>query len=306
MKAGALCRIIQLYEQGISIRKIPVYIENKYRREKIRQELKSAGVRIRGKITVYPSLSEFNDHELVLLAELLGCFYGDGHVHKNKDPSHGIYDAFLTFASNEKDLIKRAISLTENLFKFTPKVMKKTGYSKLKFRRTFAKYLFNLGYPIGKKSVVNPKLPMQLLNTKTKKAAFIRGFFNAEASINETVFVQQSVRIILPQHIVQELKSVGKKTHIKKIECYFVRWSKASSILNSKYQSNVLIDLRSLLRCFKIKSVIYPVRIYIGREDKTSIHFELRIPRKFIKMLVWHNLITCKKKLYKIESLTQE
>ena len=67
----------------------------------------------------------------------------------------------------------------------------------------------------------------------------------------------------------------------------------------------MLIDLKMLLNTFKIQSTIYPIRLYIGKDDKTSIHFELQISPKFINNIKELEMLSCKKKLDKLNKILQ-
>ncbi len=294
-------QVIKLYNEGLSIKKIVTEIKGRFGREVIRQNLKKAGVNMRGRGTKYKPADTYDSSDSEDFAELLGLFYGDGHLSRNKNPAHGLYDCTLTFAQNESDLVNRATLLTEKVFGFKPSNIRKEGYFSLKFRRSFARYLHEFGYPVGKKSVINPCLPLKFLKNNAMRSSFIRGFLNAEASINDAVSIQQSVRIELPKESIEKLKSVGKECLIKNMKCHFINWHTANSIVQKPVKSNALIDLQALLEYFGIKSRIYPVRVYVGSKDKTSIHFELCIPRKFIKRLIDQNLISCEKKLNKLK-----
>jgi hypothetical protein len=299
--------IAKYYLKGISVRRIAELINYDYGKETIRKELNRAGANMRGRSTSYKNRSEFCLQEAAQFSELLGYLYGDDHITKNKNTSHGGYDCILTFALNEEDLIRRAEFITSNLFGFKPRRIIKAGYCSLKFRRSFAKYLHHIGYPAGKKSVMNPRLPLHLFDSPTLKRGFLRGFLNAEAGINQTIAVHQSVRIRLPGCAIEKLCTIGTKTVIRGHPCCFVRWSNAKNVVGSlQVKSNILLGVQQLLLDLGIKSVIYPIRIYLGNNGITSVHFELHILPKFIKQVKMLNLISCEKKLKKISLLLRQ
>ncbi len=297
--------IVKLYNGGFAIRKIKEEINSKYGYETIRKELKKAGVVLRGRGMVYKSHKEFTPEESLLFAELLGYLYGDGHLHKLKKSDHGIYDCAITFSSNEQDLIERVVFITESLFQYKPRIVRRGNFCTIKLRRSWGKYLAGLGYPIGKKSAINPNLPLCILKTNAMKRGFICGFFNAEASINKSVSVQQSVRIDLPEKTIQDLKKGGRAYCMNnKFVCYFISWSKAKNIVPVK-DSNMLLDLKTMLSDLGIKTNIYPVRLYIGSKDQASIHFELRIFLRFIRRFKRLQLLSQKEKVNKLDVILQ-
>jgi len=300
--------VISLYKKGHSIRQISKLIDFKYKREAIRECLKMSKIMMRGKGIIYKNYKDLTLKEGALFSELLGYFYGDGSLHKYKDPSHGIYDCNLTFSLNENDLVERVVYITKRLFEFIPKVIKKkNSFYVIKFRRSFAKYLKETGYPSGKKSEINPHLPMEILKNDLMKKHFVCGFLNAECTVNKTVSVQQSVRIKLPKELINALKQGRKAYQMGKTECYFVKWSEAKSLLDSGIpKSNALTDLNELLSYFKINSKIYPVRVYIGKKDKIGVHYELQILHESIKKIKDFNMLSCTKKVEKLNNLLRE
>jgi len=300
--------IINFYKKGNSIRQISGLIGQKFKREAIRECLKTSKIMMRGRGIVYKNYKTLNAKENALLSELLGYFYGDGSLHKYKDPSHGIYDCNLTFSLNENDLVERVIYITKQLFGFVPKVIKKkNSFYLIKFRRSFAKYLKETGYPAGKKSEINPHFPMKILKNDLMKQHFICGFLNAESTVNKTISVQQSVRIKLPEEIINTLKQGRKSYQMGKTECYFIKWSEVKGILDSGIPiSNALNDLNELLSYFKINSKIYPVRLYIGKKNKAGVHYELQVLHGFIKKIKDFNMLSCTKKVEKLNNLLRE
>lgn len=298
-------QIVEHYERGLSIRRITELIGNQCGRETIRKELKNANVSMRGKSTAYKASALFNSKEAADFSELLGYFYGDGHVSKNRNTSHGLYDCCLSFTLNETDIVNRVDLITENLFGFRPRSIKKRGYWSLRFRRSFAKYLASFGYPVGKKSTRNPRLPLAFLNNAELKIHFLRGFFNAEASINNTVFVHQSVQVLLPEDSVRELRRVGAHKFLGKNCCCFVPWSRARAVIKQNVKSRILEGVQQLLADLGIPSKLYPIRVYVGNEGIVGIHFELRISTKSIKRVSMLNLITSNKKSRIIDSLAR-
>jgi hypothetical protein len=305
MDKETINQIIRLYKKGFSIRKIEKIISGKYHKESIRENLKRSGMILRGIGIIYKNYGQFSSEENDLFAELLGYLYGDGSLHKYKNTSHGIYDCHLAFSLNEADLVKRIVKITNNLFKFIPKVIRKKSIYLIKFRRSFAKYLANIGYPIGKKSILNPNFPLEILKYDSMKRHFICGFLNAEATVNETITVQQSVRINLPLGIINFLKKKNKPYKMNDLECYFIKFSKIKSLNLNIQESKMLLDLKKLLNEFGIQSAIYPIRLYIGRKNKTSIHFELHISPKFIRKIKDFNMLSCTKKVEKLNKLLQ-
>lgn len=294
--------IIKLYGEGYSIRKVSGLIGFSYQRESIRKVLKQENIPIRGRGVVYKHYLKFTGEESALFAEFLGYFYGDGHIHKYVDPGHGLYECLLCFSLNERDIVKRVVYITGRLFNFKPRVVKQEGRYLIKFRRSLAKYLYNFGYPVGKKSLINPRLPLDKLRNKLMKKHFICGFLNAEASINKTVCVQQSIRIKIPKDKLEALKERHQPYFMRGRRCYFIKWSDVKTFIDLSETSNVLCDLSKLLADFKIPSRIYPIRLYIGKNDTSSIHFELTMPPRYIKNIKEQGMLSCDKKLKKLAS----
>lgn len=301
--------VIRLYSQGCSVRKVYELIKRSYSREGVRKELKKLGV-LRGRGVVYKDLKSFTPKESQQFAEILGYFYGDGSLslNKGKNLRQGLYKAYLTFALNEKDVVSRIVKITSDLFNFKPIVLKKESTYIINFRSTFAKYLSRIGYPHGKKSEINPHIPLKLLSTSGMKRSFVCGFLNAEASVHKTIAVQQSVRVSLDKEQIDLFKKENKSYFMKRQECYFIGWGKIRDkvVLKDFEQSNILLDLKSILDEFGIDSKVYPVRMYIGKNDKTSIHFELRITLKYIRLVKEAGMISCNKKIDHIYHLLQE
>lgn len=301
--------ISTLYKEGLSIRKIERAINYRYRRESIRMELKKAGVPMRGRFITYKNLDFFNSDERLLFAEFLGYLYGDGSLHKNKNPSHGLYDCVITFSLDEGDLVNRVIFIVKKLFSFNPKVIRNRDdntYS-IKFRRSFAKYISLLGYPAGKKSINNPLILNSIFHNSEMEKSFIKGFLNAEATINRALSVQQSVGMTLSRRKIDKLKSLARNGMSKGNLYSFVRWKKAKKVISTHYKdSNILLGLKNMLSKVGINVKIYPVRVYIGKNDKISIHLELKVRKEDLNKIRDFNLLSCKDKLKKLDNFLQK
>ena len=135
------------------------------------------------------------------------------------------------------------------------------------------------------------------------KQQFICGFFNAEAAINKTISVQQSVRIELPKEERNQIIKQSKAYQMKDRMCYFIKWSKARDIIrfSQRKESNILKGIKELLESLEINSKIYPIRVYLG--VNCGMHYELVIPPRYLKQAKDLKLISCKKKVYKLDSL---
>ncbi|MBR9700324.1 hypothetical protein GOV11_00475 [Candidatus Woesearchaeota archaeon] len=296
--------VVRLYREGNSIRKTSKLINEKYGRETVRKILHEAGVRLRGSIKAYVPLDELTTTEKEDFAEILGYFYGDGSLSKSKNSNQGDFTCGLTLAENEKDLVTRVCSITQKIFRFTPKVKKFKGYYFMKFRRSFGNYLDVFGYPVGKKSMLNPHFPTDFLDTDGKKISFVRGFMNAEASVYKSISVHQSVRIYVSDSKIRILTPLGSKICMKGQICYLISWKKAKEVIGEMpKKSNMLEDLKIILDELGMKSKIYPLRIYVGHAGVTSIHFELRILKKYIKRALDLRIVSSKKKLKKLQML---
>ena len=296
--------IIKLYRDGHSLRQISKVLHGTIGRERVRQLLHASRVGWRGRGAKSRPPQHLTSAERTRLAELLGYLYGDGHLTRNKNGNHGLFDCVLTFAANEPDLVERALTITEDLYGFRPRVKKYGGWTCVKFRRSFAKYLQEIGYPAGKKSMCNPRAPLDLLPTKEDRVAFIRGFLNAEASVHKSVFVHQSVRISATPTRVARARAVGKNTILKGKPCTFVAWSAAAEIFaDNTSSSRILTDLSTLLRGIGIPSTVKPIRAYIGFSGVTSVHFELRIRRQHLKTVADLRLVDSTKKQEKLNQL---
>jgi len=302
MKSEHINSIIHYYNLGYSLRKIQQFVP--YKRETIRQKLKKEKINLRGRGIIYKDPSLFSSNEKKLLAELLGYLYGDGSLHKYKDTCHGCYECILTFCWNESDLVKTVQSITNILFKSPIHIKQKKGIFIIKFQRSLAKYFHSIGYPAGKKSMVNPFLPT--LENKNLKISFLRGFFNAEATVNKAFSVQQSVRLDSTSHIRQLLKKYGKPYNINERRYYILKGRTALNFIKKEElpPSNVLKGIQSLLCDLKIPSTIYIIRLYMGKH--ISVHYELRISPSYRDMIKKLHLISCEKKLSKLNTLLQE
>lgn len=303
-------RIVKLYKEGFTIRQIVRLISRKYGREIVRKELKKCGVILRGRGAVYKNYRDFTPKGANLFTEFLGYLYGDGSLHKYKNTRHGKFDCRLYFALDEADLVEKVSALIRYLFQFTPKVMKGKSNYDIKFKKSFAKYLYLIGYPAGKKSIINPSLPTSILTSLEFKKSFIRGFLNAEASINNTlrtIVVQQSVRMAVPKEIVKKLCQNSRSYSGIHSSYSFVNWVRAKEILNTNNinlkNSNILLGIKHLLSDLKIHAKIYPVRLYIGKDGNISVHYELHIAPQHLAKVTALNIITCKKKQQKLNML---
>jgi hypothetical protein len=134
------------------------------------------------------------------------------------------------------------------------------------------------------------------LNSQWLKAAFLRGFLNAECSTSDSISVQQSVRIVATEALVTALRCIGKESPLNGKTCTFVRWSKAKVVLGTAHQSNILLGIQKLLSELTIPSKIYPIRVYVGYKGVVGLHFELLIPRQYIKRALKFRLVSCLKK----------
>lgn len=303
MDAQTKREIAELYKKEFSIYQIEKLIEHRYRREAIRMALKRQGISLRGRNARYCAPEQFDGGDAADFAELLGYFYGDGSL--CRDGGKDSYQCCIFFSLNEADLVDRVIDITKRLFEFTPKHYKGRHVYTLKFKRSFAKYLYDIGYPLGKKSVLNPALPGNILQTDPMKKSFVRGFFNAEATINKTLCVQQSIRINMPEKVITKLKEENPSYMLNKQECYFIRWGKVKGLLTEeiKARANILLGIIAVLESWNVRSFIYPVRLYIGKNNKTSMHCELQVSPKDLEKIKRLNLLSCEKKVDKLNKV---
>ncbi|MBN1274987.1 LAGLIDADG family homing endonuclease [Candidatus Woesearchaeota archaeon] len=303
MDAVDRAMIIDAYEMGMSIREVVDFTGGVCGRESIRIILKGGGVPLRGRGVKYRDASSFFGEEVCLFAELLGCMYGDGSLSKNKNAGHGCYDAVLVFSADERDVVERIAFITSRLFGFEPRVIDK-GYFCIKLRRSFARYLHEFGYPLGKKSVLNPVLPLSFLVTPAMQKAFLRGFFNAEASVHKTVCVHQSVRIFPDKQLRKALFARGKPYTMKNIAYRICGWCHVKDLFEERpASSNILLGVQELLLRIGIPSTIYPIRVHISGAERVSIHYELRIRTKYLKTVADSGLLSSRKKVRKLQQL---
>lgn len=296
----------ELYHQGHTIREVATLLGN-YKRESVREALHLEHANLRGRGVKYKPPKEMTDHEKEQFAELLGYMYGDGDISKCKVGKSEEYNCRITFATNEIDLVQRVATITQNLFGFVPTHQKGIGCVTLRLRRSLGRYFYSFGYPVGKKSLLNPLLPLHFLHTNRMKIAFLRGFLNAEASVNKTVFIHQSTRISLAEREVTLLQHKDYKVVLNGNSCYFIPWKKALPLIGQPSRTpNILTGVQLLLKTLQIHSRIYPIRLYIGHKGVTSIHFELRIPGQYIKRVAELQLLTCVKKQQKLKSILRE
>lgn len=282
--------IVNLYESGLNIRQIAQITQRG--REKIRLILKQRNVRMRFRGVKYKPLLEFSLKEKAALAKLFGYLLGDGSVSKNKD---GRYECSLSFALNENEYVGDVKNITELIFYCTPKIKTiERSYFRILFRRSIARYLHKkCGYPIGKKSVVNPHIPLWIMKGESDvKVSFIQGFLNAEASIHGgNIKIRQAVRFFPPAKLVVHLKRVAKIRATKGYRYYSLDWRDSKSLCERYIRpSNILTDLRELLNEFQILGKIYPYWVWISStNDSISVHYELYLNKRISRRLT--NLI---------------
>jgi len=219
---------------------------------------------------------------------------GDGSISKRKDAR---YDCVLSFALREKNFVDAVRDIVKQLFGYDPKVVVNHSWYTIVMRRSIARYLHEqCGYPTGKKSVGNPNIPDWIMRADSfVKIAFVRGFLNAEASIDDCVKIPQSVRIFPPEHVQDKLKRASNFHDAASFKYYSLRGNKAKYILGKRYlrQSNILLDLQKLLYEFQISSKINLNRVWMSpRSNCVSLHYELYIPKRMIKHLKRFNMLT--------------
>src|SRR3989344_1862383 len=110
------------------------------------------------------------------LSEFLGYLIGDGHLERS----------YVQFTNQDEEVIKRFITLSENVFGITP-IAKRSIRSKNLFDiRICSKTLVNVlnklfGMPIGKKGKFI-RIPSQVLESNTEiLRSFIRAYFDCDA-----------------------------------------------------------------------------------------------------------------------------
>jgi hypothetical protein len=307
MDSALRTHIAQFYDEGFTMRQISDLLGGQYHREAIRNALHKEGAALRGIGVKYKLSSSMNDEEKALFAEFLGYMYGDGYISKHKTPTGVIIECRITLALNEEDVVQRVEMITQKLFSYKVAVKYSEHCATLDFRRSVGRYLFRFGYPCGKKSSLNPPLPLEFLCSKEMKAAFLRGFFNAECSVNKTVFVHQSVRTFLSETQVKQLKECGTHRSMKGRECCFIAWSKAKAIVGDPpVACNILLGVQKILYDLEIPTRLYPIRVYMGHKGVSSIHYELWIRREHIKRVLELRLVSCTKKVAKLHSILRE
>lgn len=276
-------KIISLYNSGLNIRQIAEIVGRG--RETVRVMLKRHNIRMRFRGIKYDPLPSYHHEKKVLLAELFGYLMGDGSVSKRKDRR---FDCIISFSLEEKNFVDVVKNIVNQLFGYVPKSMVDRTWYRVTLRRSIARYLHEeCGYPLGKKSVVNPNIPQWILEAdQLVKTAFIRGFLNAEASINDCVKVSQSVRIFLPRDVQYQLEQMANIRDAS-FKYHSLRWRKAKSIVKEYVRpSNILLDLQKLLLELQINSKIYSNRIWMSsRSGSVSIHYELYMQRKMLERL---------------------
>ena len=224
--------MIILYNDGLNIRQIAKIARRG--RETVRVILKRHGTKMRFRGIKYDSLLIYSHERKLLLAELFGYLMGDGSISKTTD---GRYDCVLSFALKEKNFVDAVRNIVKQLFGYVPKVVIDHSWYRIVLRRSVARYLYEqCGYPIGKKSIVNPHIPNWILQASSPvKTAFIRGFLNAEASIDDCVKVPQSVRIFLPEDVQNRLRQRSNTHDVASFKYNLLRWKEAKSIVKKEY-----------------------------------------------------------------------
>lgn len=285
--------MVALYNDGLNIQQIAKIAGRG--RETVRVILKRHGTKMRFRGVKYDPISVYSHERKQQLAELFGYLMGDGSISKRKN---GSYDCILALALKEKNFVNSVINITKQLFGYVPKIRAELDYGcyKIVFRRSIARYLCEqCGYPAGKKSVVNPRIPSWIMQSTYKiKAAFIRGFLNAEASVDDCVKVAQSVRISLPEDLRDQLRRIASINNEASYRYYSSRWEKAKPfVVKYTKPSNVLLDLQKLLSEFQIGAKIYLNRVWMSsKSDGVSIHYELYIQKKMLNRLKQFNMLT--------------
>lgn len=277
--------MIVLYNDGLSIQQIAKIAGRG--RETVRTILKRHGVRMRFRGVKYDPLSTYPHEKKLLLAELLGYLMGDGSISKRKD---GGYDCVLSFGLDEKNLVDRAVNIVKQLFGYNPKVVNNSNWYAIVLRRSIGRYLHEeCGYPVGKKSIINPHIPAWITQeSPSVKAAFIRSFLSAEASVDKTyVKVQQSVRIFLPENVRNRLRQGSKVYDNSSFRYNWLCGEEARSLIGAHMRhSNLLVDLQKLLSEFLIDSKICFNRVWASsKSGAVSLHYELYAPKKMFKCL---------------------
>lgn len=286
--------IISLYNGGLNIQKIAKIA--RLGKETVRVVLKRHGVKMRFRGIKYDPLPSYPHERKLLLAELFGYLMGDGSISKRKDRR---YDCVISFALEENNFVDAVKNIVNQLFGHVPKITFDRTCYRIILRRSIARYLHEqCGYPLGKKSIVNPNIPSWIMQADQQvKTAFIRGFLNAEASVNDCVKVPQSVRIFLPRDVQYHLRQVAN-VHDASFKYRSLCWGKAKPIVEKYVRpSNILLDLQRLLSELQISSKIYFNRVWMSsKSGSVSIHFELYIQRKMLERLRELNIQYWKKK----------
>lgn len=279
--------VISLYNDGLSIRQIAKITD--HAREGIRLILKHHSVPMRGRCVKHKPFSEFSFVEKISLARLFGYLFGDGSISRNKD---GRYECSLSFALTETGYVGDIKNIVESLFHFTPRVkIENESHFRILLRRSVARYLHQeCYYPVGKKSVVNPHIPNWVMGSEPEvKASFTKGFLNAEASImDEGIKIRQAVRIFPPEDILARLKQMAKIRATKTYTYFSLNWRAGKSLCEPYIRpSNILVDLRELLREFQVVGEIYPFWIWMSSiNNNIGIHYELNLSKKPSERLI--------------------
>ena len=295
-------QVVELYLAGHSVREIADLLGGAYGREAIRLELKNASVPLRGRGVKYKTPEEFSEGESVLFAELLGYLYGDGHLSKVGGSKHGRYESVIALSLDEGDVVRHVMLIVGSLFGFEPRVVRK-NYYRITLRRSLARYLHRFGFPVGKKSVLNPCLPLTYLVGDDMKKAFLRGFFNAEASVHKSVSVHQSVRVSLDDESKAQVMRRGMRYLMRGSRYHICSWRQAGLSESDVCSSNILLGVQTLLKRIGIPSMIYPVRFHVSGQERVSLHYELRIGTQSLKKVADFRLVSSRKKTRKLHSL---
>ena len=304
MDAADRDMLVDLYEMGMPIREIVDVMGGACGRDKATEALKEAGVRMRGSGTRYADPSSFCGEDAELFAELLGYLYGDGHISKVMDSKNGRYESLIAFSLDEDDLVERVRFIVYRLFGFHPRVITMPDHYRVRLRRGLARRLYEFGFPVGKKSLLNPSILLKFLSGGLMGAAFLRGFFNAEASVNKTVSVHQSVRFFPDDRVRHKVIALGKPYAMKNTSYRTCAWTEVKHLLEDELvSSNILLGVKELLSRLGVSSRIYPVRVHISGQKRFSVHYELRILTKCLKRVADSGLLSSRKKTRKLSHI---
>lgn len=113
------------------------------------------------------------------LAELMGIFFGDGHLSR--------YQASITTNSvTDKEHASFVQNLIEKIFNDKPSLKVRTDERSIVIvlsSKAASKYLHQLGMPMGNKIKANIAVPSWVINSKKYSIAFLRGLFDTDGCI---------------------------------------------------------------------------------------------------------------------------